>query len=270
MKLHLVRLAMDRRALARTVRHGAWDEGYLLHAGLSAAFAASPEAKPEIPLDSFCLDDTFGRGSDEGTLFVLGYSRCHEGELRDALGPRGEELVLELATRSMPAFAAGTELRFRARVCPVTRTKRAGRAEPRRDGKGRARSREVDAWLAARFEEWTEQPPRFEEPFARSAWEWTDRERVYGEWLARELQAGGEREKDGPPAASLVDGSLHLESFRRARMHRRGGGRIERPDALLVGSLKVEDPGAFTALLARGLGRHRAFGFGMLRVGSAV
>ena len=45
---------------------------------------------------------------------------------------------------------------------------------------------------------------------------------------------------------------------------------LQRPDALLVGSLKVEDPGAFTALLARGLGRHRAFGFGMLRVGSAV
>jgi CRISPR system Cascade subunit CasE len=30
------------------------------------------------------------------------------------------------------------------------------------------------------------------------------------------------------------------------------------------GLLQVEDAAAFTALLARGIGRHRAFGFGML------
>ncbi|MEE8524028.1 MAG: type I-E CRISPR-associated protein Cas6/Cse3/CasE [Thermoanaerobaculia bacterium] len=38
----------------------------------------------------------------------------------------------------------------------------------------------------------------------------------------------------------------------------------ERPDALLTGTLEVTDPDAFATLLARGVGRHRAFGFGML------
>jgi CRISPR system Cascade subunit CasE len=34
--------------------------------------------------------------------------------------------------------------------------------------------------------------------------------------------------------------------------------------ALVTGTLRVGDAEAFRALLARGLGRHRAFGFGML------
>jgi CRISPR system Cascade subunit CasE len=33
---------------------------------------------------------------------------------------------------------------------------------------------------------------------------------------------------------------------------------------LLRGELTVADPDAFSALLARGVGRHRAFGYGML------
>jgi CRISPR system Cascade subunit CasE len=50
-------------------------------------------------------------------------------------------------------------------------------------------------------------------------------------------------------------------------MRRRGredAGRIERPNAVLEGTLTVGDPDAFARLLARGIGRHRAFGFGML------
>ena len=39
---------------------------------------------------------------------------------------------------------------------------------------------------------------------------------------------------------------------------------VERPDALFTGEITVADPEAFCRLLARGVGRHRAFGFGML------
>jgi CRISPR system Cascade subunit CasE len=38
----------------------------------------------------------------------------------------------------------------------------------------------------------------------------------------------------------------------------------EGPDAVLEGVLEVVDGEAFAALLRRGVGRHRAFGFGML------
>jgi CRISPR system Cascade subunit CasE len=58
--------------------------------------------------------------------------------------------------------------------------------------------------------------------------------------------------------------TAHLTEFRRELMRRYGGARIERPNAVLEGHLMVRDPVAFRALLARGVGRHRAFGFGML------
>jgi len=36
------------------------------------------------------------------------------------------------------------------------------------------------------------------------------------------------------------------------------------PDVVLAGQLRVTDPQAFAQLLAKGVGRHRAFGFGLL------
>jgi CRISPR system Cascade subunit CasE len=81
-----------------------------------------------------------------------------------------------------------------------------------------------------------------------------DREDVYVRWLSRELQRGG---------ASRLE-SARLTEFCRERMRRGAGEPIERPNAVLEGTLTVLDPEAFRALLTRGLGRHRAFGFGML------
>ncbi|WP_083761830.1 type I-E CRISPR-associated protein Cas6/Cse3/CasE [Alkalilimnicola ehrlichii MLHE-1] len=43
-----------------------------------------------------------------------------------------------------------------------------------------------------------------------------------------------------------------------------GKTRLVRPDALVTGRLTVRDPDTFATLVARGVGRHRAFGFGML------
>jgi CRISPR system Cascade subunit CasE len=39
---------------------------------------------------------------------------------------------------------------------------------------------------------------------------------------------------------------------------------VNGPDAVLAGQLRVTSPDAFAQLLANGLGRHRAFGFGLL------
>ena len=38
---------------------------------------------------------------------------------------------------------------------------------------------------------------------------------------------------------------------------------VSGPDAVLAGQLRVANPQAFAQLLARGVGRHRAFGFGL-------
>jgi CRISPR system Cascade subunit CasE len=80
------------------------------------------------------------------------------------------------------------------------------------------------------------------------------REDVYVGWLRREFQRGG--------ASRLESG--WLAEFRRDRMRRAHGAKVERPNAVLEGTLSVQHPAGFRALLTRGLGRHRAFGFGML------
>jgi CRISPR system Cascade subunit CasE len=77
--------------------------------------------------------------------------------------------------------------------------------------------------------------------------------------------------------AALVQ--ARLEVFRLGRVVRRGsfaadGRRPLRPqlgpDATFTGVLQVRDPDAFAGLLARGIGRHRAFGFGMLLLRPAL
>ena len=56
--------------------------------------------------------------------------------------------------------------------------------------------------------------------------------------------------------------------FALPRVGRRDASRrlrwVEGPDTVMSGELQTSDPDAFARLLARGIGRHRAFGFGML------
>ena len=59
--------------------------------------------------------------------------------------------------------------------------------------------------------------------------------------------------------------SATLASFQRTRAVRRlRGAYSEGPDALMRGTLEITDGSAFTKLLAGGIGRHRAYGYGML------
>ena len=79
------------------------------------------------------------------------------------------------------------------------------------------------------------------------------REEVYLDWLAKRLS----------PAADLDRETSRLHKFQR-RVVVRGGKRIDGPDATILGTLTVQDPQAFADCLARGIGRHRAYGYGML------
>ena len=84
------------------------------------------------------------------------------------------------------------------------------------------------------------------------------RDAVYGAWLAERLEEGGAR----------LSSPARLDAFRRTRVARKDADRrlrwVEGPDAVLSGELEIVGPDRFAALLARGVGRHRAFGFGML------
>ena len=56
-----------------------------------------------------------------------------------------------------------------------------------------------------------------------------------------------------------------LVSFQRTRAVRKRHARYsEGPDAVMRGILTITDSDAFSELLAHGIGRHRAYGYGML------
>ncbi len=247
--LHLVRLSLDRRSLLRvgqSHRHPSFDEGYLLHAGLAEAFAQSND-KAEVPLHCFGVDPIHEGTND---IRVLAYADLDAAALRGRLGTRSHALGLALAAKPMPVLAAGTRADFWVRVCPTVRTKKPGDRELGRDAKGRSKGRELDAYVHATL--------GLPNDARSNGVALPTREDVYGAWLGKQLG----------DAASLVptDGgaTVRLPEFRRDRVYREHRAIGERPNAVLEGTLVVKDEAAFRALLRRGIGRHRAFGFGML------
>jgi CRISPR system Cascade subunit CasE len=146
------------------------------------------------------------------------------------------------------AWAFGRKLGFEVRVRPVVRRDRPG---------DRDAACERDAFQVAYHQA--------EADGTGAAIELPRRESVYRAWLAGRVgRLGGAR---------LIEDSIRLVAFQRLRVARRraadASGRrpltpTEGPDAVLAGVLEVTDGPAFTSLLRRGIGRHRAFGFGML------
>ncbi|MCW8165009.1 type I-E CRISPR-associated protein Cas6/Cse3/CasE [Verminephrobacter aporrectodeae subsp. tuberculatae] len=107
-----------------------------------------------------------------------------------------------------------------------------------------------------------------------------NRQTVYVQWLREHLapREGAAREP-WQGAVELLD-DVHLAGYQRQKIVRRTqamsaqaarhGHVSDGPDALLKGHLRVLDPAAFAQLLARGVARHRAFGFGMLLLSRAT
>lgn len=242
--LHLIKAGVDARRLYAFAKHARlpardFDQGYAVHALFSALFDHGVDASEHVAPKPFFVHD---RGR---VLEVLGYTSASGTELHERLrffsDPRAHELgaLVELASRPVPEpFVEGMRLGFSTRVCPVRRVAKRGRQQSERA--------EVDAFLAR-------------------AWEVGDgvvleREEVYRGWLREEL------EKDG--VASLVDAAMTgftlMRSYRRTWGESRSGARVAHPDVRFEGTLEVKDGAKFRQRLARGLGRHRAFGFGML------
>jgi CRISPR system Cascade subunit CasE len=236
--LHLLRIDLDTGALVRRGRAQGLplrevDGGYLVHAWLEATFG------PAV-VRPFALEGEVGRRQR-----VLGY--CHKplAELRedaDRYADASDFAAADwetAATKPMPvAFRAGERLGFAVRAVP-TRRSRALAAE----GAGPV---ELDAFLlAARAEAEGPKPERAD---------------VYLAWLAEELDRSG--------GARLVDGSVVAFTLapllRRTQGEQRRGRMVTLPDVHFEGTVEITDPEAFSALLARGVGRHRAFGMGML------
>jgi len=233
MTLSLLHMTPNPVALSEWATRKGWlspdgDFGYALHALLAEAFCGNPPSP-------------FRYMGEQG---LLAYSAEQEPALREAIADASPEVrrVLGLESmrvRSFPAeWNAGKRLGFEVRVRPIVRT---------------TKGKERDLYqyrMERRPDDSTEDKP--------------SRESIYRQWLEQRLTSDS--------AACLVNASL--EGFALSRVVRRAqssdakGQRPAKgvigPDALFRGVLEVADPAAFARLLARGLGRHRAFGYGML------
>lgn len=210
------------------------DLGYVLHALLSANFhdlAPKPFALQITSKDAVLLLAYATHDAAALTAQAMTFA------LPEAIAAIG---LATLQSKPMPpSFAVGRSLGFTVRVRPTIRTDKDG---------NRNRTREIDAFLAA-IENTPENPGIL-------------RADVYREWLTKRLTEGGCN-----PQPSLVLSTLQRTPiFRRNqdRRIRRLGGPQGGPDATYSGVITVTDPEKFHALLTRGIGRHRAFGFGML------
>ena len=239
--LHMVQIWLDVRRLVELGRAlhlpvQRTDHNYIAHCALGELFG-DQAPRP------FCVE-----GDDGRRLRVLGYTSASAEQLKTTAQSQASPMVYEicdwprLAAKPMPAqFPPGLELAFELRACPVVRKSSAG--------KHHQAGVEVDAFLARVWEVDDSAVP-------------VDREAVYAEWLKAQF------ERQGAATAQ----SVRLERFALERMLRRthGGDRtaktVKRPAATLVGALEVADGERFAELLRRGIGRHRSFGFGMLKV----
>lgn len=229
--------AFNRWAADRGLVHprGAFDEGYALHALLTESFGAqAPRPFRMMPAPGGRTAVLYGYGAAPAEILADSARRCADPLHLRALPPDS------LACKSMPDhWTEGKRYAFEVRVRPVRRSDKNG---------DRARSQERDAFQAE-----AETHPPAGMPRSREA--------VYGDWLAERLEHQGGARLDGPPT---------LAHFRRTAILRKGAQGKHRlsegPDAVLRGRLAIRDAARFHALLAEGIGRQKAFGYGMVLV----
>lgn len=257
--LRMVSLPVNLREFRRiaALRNHARDEGRALHHLLSEAFGKGA-------LQPFRL-----MVAPEGRLATLyAYTQMPETVLRENLDCAAPELFSalgadHLALRDMPeTWREGRRLAFDLRVRPVRRLLKPlegwSREENRKSLRGQPptgafkKGSEVDAFLIARLRNHPDGVPEGAEADPLS------REAVYRSWLVERFDC-----------AALVDmEKTRMVRFARERAQRGGQGGVdavsEGPDAVFHGELTVTDSSAFSRLLASGVGRHSAYGYGML------
>ena len=237
--LHLVKIPVRPDKLMAMARNRAFglrevDDGYLCHRLMRELWQERAPAP-------FVL-----RGNGR-TLDVWGYSNSDAGALVEHARAFGDPSLLAaitdldaVASKGMPRFDAGRRVGFLLRACPVVRLARATN--------GHVVGAEVDAFLA--------------QCFAVGKDIAVSREQVYRDWLDAKINQPG---RTGVTLDRLRVAAMSRERpVRRTQGGERKARRLERPDVRFEGELEVVDSGRFHELLARGVGRHRAFGFGAM------
>ena len=235
MTLHMIKLVPDMPQLIRWAererlldRTHEDDLGYALHAALRAAFGDLAPQPFALVRERVVTPELLGYAGHDAAVLRDHVQSFADPEVSALIGLAG------LAGKPMPErFATDRRLGFTLRARPTVRTDRNG---------DRARVAERDA---------------YREPAPDAAADTPTRGEAYQSWLAARLAAGG----------AMIE-RLTIDGFRRSFTLRRNAARklcaVEGPDASFSGVLTVTDPELFAAMLTHGVGRHAAFGYGML------
>jgi CRISPR system Cascade subunit CasE len=239
--LHMASLPLDLRSLRQwSAGQGlAADEGCALHHLLCETFGKSV-------LQPFRL--MVARGARVGTLYA--YTTVNELALREVARETAFPDALavcnlaRLATKPMPEeWCVGRRLAFDVRVRPVRRILRP-------IGNFKRKGAELDAFLVEALRQFPDGPPENAEGRLQ-------RDQVYAQWLNERL---GE--------AARIE-SVRMTRFEQTRALRDGKS-SQGPDASFQGELTITDGRKFAEKLTRGIGRHAAYGYGMLLLRPAL
>ncbi len=238
--LHLITFAAERAKLvsfasARGTIPASGDLGYAFHQVLAETFGAAAPKPFQI--------------AEDGSWGVVAYSSLDAEALREAALTQREAAVpawqlaseaiglASMTSTPMPSnWVPAQDLAFSVRTRPVCRISH---------HRERGLPRECDVFLRAVASKSGEG-------------EWLAREDVYLAWFREQI----------PEAAATLP-SVRLTRFKLTGVYRKGAPRLDGPDATFSGVLRPAEPEAFLSLLHRGIGRHRAFGFGMILLGAA-
>lgn len=205
------------------------DDGYGWHAMLRAAFGESAPSP-------FRLVVRRGR-----PIQLLAYSSPNAAELQAHAQAYADPRVYAalgidaLASKPMPRFEIDRPLGFSLLMRPVVRTDREG---------DRKKSRELDAYV-----------------HARSQGDARDRAVIYMDWVRKQLLTRG-----AEVLHVRIDGMESVNVARRSAtaLGNRPFRSISGHSVAFVGNLYVRDEEHFIEAISKGIGRHRAFGYGML------
>lgn len=180
--------------------------------------------------------------------FVYGYCRQTPDELNMAANiclPEYNDLFgfAQLQFKPMStAFPVDQKLGFDIRIRPVRRVRKSD---------GNMAGGETDAYLHEAHQKFPDALPGAEQCMEKAE---RTREAVYIDWLNEKMNG----------AAEIMPGNpAKLVHFRRT-LAVRNGVAIEGPDAILQGNLTVKNTDEFAKLVSDGVGRHKAYGYGML------
>lgn len=233
--LHLVGVPVDLRQLhywgasRNFTYNGYLDEGLALHHLLGECFGRAV-------LQPFRLMVSHERRQAKFFAYASLDSIALDQTARAVATPDLLDIIdlerIQSVPRSASNWRVGQRLGFDLRIRPVVRLAKTIEHK----GKHFRQGAEVDAWLPHVFAGGT-----------------ADRESLYLDWLDARL--GG--------AVKLERQASKMTQFRRSKIVR-SRRMTEGPDVIIHGTLSVCDSEVFFEKLKQGIGRHKAYGYGMI------